>query len=202
MSKLKTLIRNSKNTKKDELLPATVRMPKELHAVVDELAEQLGLSRQEMLLMLIDEGATTALDELNNVDEGPENFGFHLLNTNKRHSIETHDWMVENGYAAASYAPWKFNIERIREGDIVFLYANGVGIVAFGTGTGKVEIKDYDGDKDECYFQKLKNFTVLKKPMSASEIKKILDRNVVFLRVRSGVPDGSKLLEKIQATEA
>ena len=201
MSKLKELIRNAKSSRKEELVPVTVRMPKELQAVVDELEEQFGLSRQEMLLMLIDESAATALDELNNVEE-TESFGFHFLNTNKRHSVEDHIWMLENGCAAAFYDPWKLNIKQIRAGDIVFLYSNGVGIVAFGTGTGNVEVKDYHGDKDECHFQKLKDFTVLKTPMKASEIKKILDRNVVFLRTRSGVPDGKKLLEKIQAAQS
>ena len=55
MSNLRSLIKQSTILKK-ELIASTVRMPKELHSFVDELAEHLSLSRQEVLLNLIKEG--------------------------------------------------------------------------------------------------------------------------------------------------
>ncbi len=196
MSTLRTLIRESKNTRQ-ELVAATVRMPKELHSFVDELSEHLSLSKQEVLLKLIEEGASIARDELklDVADEEQENCSFHILNTNKRHSIDDHERMLKDGIAAAFYDPWKYNIDRIKDGDIVFLYGNGVGIVAYGRGTGNTLVRDYDGDKDECHYQELRDFKLLSAPITASEIKKILNRSVVFLRAMTGIQDGQKVLD-------
>ena len=201
MSNLIDLIRESK-VNKQELAPATVRMPKELHSFIDGLAEHLSLSKQEMMLKLLQEGIAIAerelcLDKLES-DDGVE-FKFHVLNTNKRHDINDHDEMIKNGIAAAFYDPWKYNIDRIQKGDVVFLYENGVGIVAYGKGSGVSLKKNRYDDVDECHFQVLDLFKVLDKPLTAAEIKKILNRNVVFLRTMSGMPDGQKVLDRIEA---
>ncbi|MNP46636.1 hypothetical protein D3C76_1406470 [compost metagenome] len=79
------------------------------------------------------------------------------------------------------------------------MYENGKGIVAYGRGTGEVEISDHDGDKDECHYQKLQDFKLLERPLTAAEIKKVLGRNVVFLRTMSGMPDGQKVLDRIES---
>ncbi len=162
-------------------------------------AEHLSLSKQEVLLKLLEEGASVSEDELKLNDEDIENSNFYILNTNKRNSFDDHDRMLKNGTATAFYDPWKNNIDRINEDDIIFLYENGNGIVAYGKGTGNTLIRDYNGDTDECHYQELKEFTILKNPLSASEIKKILDRNVVFLRTMSSLPDGQQVLDKILA---
>jgi hypothetical protein len=44
----------------------------------------------------------------------------HILNTNKRHSIESHRRMLNAGIAAAFYGEWKLNIDRIRKNDVIF----------------------------------------------------------------------------------
>jgi len=198
MSNLISLIQQSTSLKK-ELIASTVRMPKELHTFVDELAEHLSLSRQEVLLILIKESADVAKEALNprTVDEIQGVCGFHILNTNKGNSDEDHDKMIEGGVAAAFYDPWKYNIDRIKEGDFVFLYENGVGVVAFGNGSGKTLVRDHEGKKDECHYQILRDFNKLSVPINAREIKKILNRNVVFLRTMSSMPDGQKLLDRI-----
>ena len=197
MSNLRNLIKESKSMKK-ELVASTVRMPKELYSFIEELADSLTLSRQEVTLKLIEEGVKIAEEELRlNEYEEVENSTFHILNTNRRHDINDHVYMVNNGIAAAFYDPWKLNIDRIKKGDTVFLYENGVGIVAHGKGSGVTLTQDRYSDKDECHYQKLLDFKILEKPMSAAEIKKILGRNVVFLRTMSGMPDGQKVLDKI-----
>lgn len=197
MSDLRSLIKESKVIKK-ELVASTVRIPKELNSFIEGLADHLTLSKQEVMLKLLEEGIKVAEEELNlNEYEEVENSDFHVLNTNRRHDVNDHDDMVNNGIAAAFYDPWKHNIDRIKKGDIVFLYENGVGIVAYGKGSGKTLKKDRYGDKDECHYQELLDFYVLEKPISAAEIKKILSRNVVFLRTMSGMPDGQKILDKI-----
>lgn len=197
MSDLKSMIRESKKAR-SELVATTVRIPKELQSVIEDLAEYLSLSKQDVMLKLLEEGvkvAEEAISEDDITEQGSINF--HVLNTNKKNDLNDHREMLNEGIAAAFYDPWKFNIDRIQKNDTVFLYENGVGIVAYGKGSGDTHKKDRYGDKDECHFQKLLDFTVLDKPLPAAEVKKILERNVVFLRTMSAIPDGQKLLDAI-----
>ncbi|OJH39136.1 hypothetical protein [Cystobacter ferrugineus] len=214
MSKLVELIRESKSAKKEEMVPTTLRLPVKLNSYVEGLADQLSLSKQEMLLRLVEEGVNAAENELKLDDREEERkkqaaeremqgkCSFHVLNTNKRHSVEDHEWMIREGVAAAFYDPWKYNIDRLKKGDVVFLYENGVGIVAYGTATGEVLVADHDDDRDETHYQKLQDFKRLSsKPLPAAEIKKTLSRNVVFLRTMSAMPDGQKVLDKLATYE-
>lgn len=198
MSNLRALIKKSKSIK-NELIASTVRLPKELHSFVDELAEHLSLSRQEVLFNLINEGASVAKDELNPsvVDDSQPACRFHLLNTNKGNNDEDQEQMIAEGIAAAFYGQWKYNIDRIKKGDWVFLYENGVGVVAYGKGSGETLAREHEGQEEECRYQKLREFNLVSKPITASEVKKVLGRNVVFLRTMSGMPDGQKLLDQI-----
>ncbi|MDD4943468.1 hypothetical protein [Rhodoferax sp.] len=213
MNKLVELIRDSKNAQKEELVASTVRLPMKLNSFVEALADQVSLSKQETLLHLIEAGVKIAQDELklddpedekknqDQADRDQKSCGFHILNTNKRHSLEDQVWMLKEGVAGAFYDPWKFNIDRIKKGDVVFLYENGVGIVAYGNGTGKVIRQDRGDDSEETHYQKLDAFKVLSKPLPAAEIKKIAGRSVVFLRVMSAIPEGQKVLDRIIAQE-
>lgn len=206
MSDIFSLIENLKKSKKD-LVASTIRMPESLHTFIETLAIDLNLSKQETMLKLLEHGADAAQKALYEVEkkemsmqgkDTESSCKFHLLNTNKSHSEDDSNWMIQNGFAAAFYSPWKLNIERINSNDIVFLYENGKGIVGYGKGTGEIEKCDHNGKKDECYYQKLIDFKLLETPISASDVRKILGRNVVFLRTMSGVPDGNKILNSIE----
>lgn len=199
MTDILSLIENSKKAKK-ELIASTIRMPEKLYTFVEELAAELDLSKQEVMLKLLQQGAEAAEQALKKVEEAEPKVaaGFHVLNTNKAHSDEDHEWMLANQAAAAFYSPWKLNINRIKKGEVVFLYENGKGIVAYGRGTGDVQVRDHLGNKDECHYQVLEGFKTLERPLSAAAIKKELGRNVVFLRTMSGMPDGQKVLDLIE----
>jgi len=205
MNDIVSLIENSAKAK-SEMASATVRMPKELYAFIEGLADHIDISRQEVMLKLLEKGAEIAKQTLKLDDvvvareelEAPLPANFHVLNTNKRHSIEDHEMMLTDKRAAAFYDPWKRNINRIKAGDIVFLYENGKGIVAFGKGTGETLKATHHGLLEECHYQELQDFKLLDKPITAAEIKKALERNVVLLRTMSGMPDGQKLLDLIQ----
>lgn len=194
MNDIKSLIKKSKATKK-KLIASTIRIPKELSLFIEDLAEKLDLSKQEVTLKLIEAGVEIAEKELEL--EEVITSTFHVLNTNKRHDKNAQEHMLNNKIAAAFYEPWKGNIERIKKNDIVFLYENGVGIVAYGNGSGETLKKDWHGDINECHYQVLSGFSVLEKPLSAVKIKKTLDRNIVFLKTMSGMPDGQKILDEI-----
>lgn len=199
MNDIRKLIKKSKSTKK-ELIASTIRMPKELYLFIEGLSDQLDLSKQEVTLKLIEAGIEIAEKELER--EEATNSTFHVLNTNRRHDESDHNYMLNSGIAAAFYDPWKYNIDRIKKGDSVFLYENGVGIVAHGEGSGITLKKDRYDDKDECHYQELSDFKVLEKPLSASKIKELLDKNVVFLRTMSGMPDGQKILDEINRKQS
>ena len=210
MNGILSLIENSRKIKK-ESIASTVRMPESLHTFIETLAYDLGLSKQEIMLKLLEQGAKTAQAALAEIEkkelvelgvaekcEPTAAVGFHILNTNKANSDEDSEWMLSSGIAAAFYDPWKWNINRIKKNEVVFLYENGKGIVAYGRGTGEVKTSDHQGNEDECHYQELERFKILEKPLSAAEIKKILDRNVVFLRTMSAMPDGQKVLSFIE----
>ena len=197
MSNLRKEIQEA-NLKK-EFVASTIKIPQETYSFIEGLCEQLDKTRQDVMLMLIEEGIAIAKEELNLSEiEEKINSNFHMLNTNKGNNLSDHKTMLKHGFASAFYSPWKFNIERIKKNDIVFLYENGVGIVAYGKGTGHTLKKDHYTNKDEWYYQELNDYQKLEKPISAKEIKKILDRNVVFLRTMSGMPDGQKILDYIE----
>lgn len=124
--------------------------------------------------------------------------GYYILNTNRQGGIEDDEEMLKEGKAAAYFEPWKYKIEYLRKGDTVFLYRSGVGIVAKGIATGELKKKNYRNNPDhenEEYYQKLKDFKVLVKPIPASEIKRIGKTEYVFMQTMFGVDEetGKKL---------
>jgi hypothetical protein len=124
--------------------------------------------------------------------------GFYILNTNIQNGKEDDEEMLREGKAAAYFEPWKYKINYLRKGDTVFLYRSGVGIVAKGIATGEVRAKKYRDNpehEDEEYYQKLKNFKILAKPISAGEIKKIGETSYVFMQTMFGIDeDTGKML--------
>ncbi len=63
-------------------------------------------------------------------------------------------------------------------------------IIAKGKASGEVKKKDYRNNpehQDEEYYQKLKDFKVLEKPIPAAEIKKIGGVNYVFMQTMFGI---------------
>ena len=108
--------------------------------------------------------------------------------------------MIDKQKAAAFYSPWKFKIERLSKNDIVFLYQSGVGIVAYGEASGKLEKhshQDKPENKDEEYSMKLNKFKKITPALSASEIKKITGVNHVFMGTMFGLDfeNGKKIKE-------
>ncbi|GFO54961.1 hypothetical protein GMSM_19680 [Geomonas sp. Red276] len=158
-------------------------------AELQDATRQISTIRQQLL------NAPRTLfqnDELNNTT-------YYILNTNKANDPETHVNMLNNGMAAAFCDPWKFKIERIRKGDVVFLYESGTGIVATGIASGNVEKVDYDGEPEEAYQQKLDNYYKVK-PLHASEIKKVIGANIIFFNTMFKIPSeyGGKILEHLE----
>lgn len=116
---------------------------------------------------------------------------FYILNTNYNNHADDDADMLKNAKAAAYYAPWKNNINKIKKGNKVFLYRSGTGIVAMGIGSGIIEKREYNGDSDEEHFTRLNNFKALKKPLTANDIKQIANNNYVFRPTMFGIDEES-----------
>ena len=116
--------------------------------------------------------------------------GYYILNTNISNSQEDHDDMLQNRKAAAYFDPWKFKIERLAKGDVIFLYQSGVGIVALGEADGKLLKAPYHGkleNLDEEYAMRLLRFQTAAPPLTAAEIKKITGVNHRFMGTMFGL---------------
>lgn len=153
-------------------------------------------------MRLLESGIEEAREALDSIQDDEESQGptdFHILNTNKANSDEDQAMMVSQEIAAAFYEPWNQNIDRLKKGDKVFLYENGQGIIAYGEASGATLSKSHNGDEGACRYQKLSGFKLLATPISAADIKKILGRNVAFLRTMAGMPDGQKILDKLKS---
>ena len=126
--------------------------------------------------------------------------GYYVLNTNISNSQRDHDDMLANGKAAAYFDPWKFKIERLARGDVVFLYQSGVGIVAVGSADGRLLKAPYQQNPehpDEEYFMKLTQFQRVSPAVTAAEIKKITEVNYVFMGTMFGLDaDSGKAVKK------
>lgn len=120
--------------------------------------------------------------------------GYYILNTNISNSKQDHKDMLSNAKAAAYFDPWKYKIERLSKGDVIFLYQSGAGIVAFGKADGKLIKAPYQGKTehpDEEYFMKLQGFQLVSPPLTAAEIKNITGINHVFMSTMFGLDANS-----------
>lgn len=180
-----------KAQQKDDTQAFTLRLPNGTVGSIDDLAWTLGVTRQELVAELVKDSLERAIQKYEAVqckidlqEQAPDSEKeqkYVVLNTNKRRGMNDHLNMVNNGIAAAFYDPWKFKIDSLKKGDIVFLYESGVGIVGVGKASGELEIKDYGRDVDEIHQQKLTDYKRVK-PLSSSEIRKITETNMVFLQ--------------------
>lgn len=184
--------------KSQELTSMTVRVPHPMKAYIENLADQINRSRQDTLLLLLEEGMEASQLALEKTTQEEKSSRFFVLNTNLRHTDEDHEKMLNEGLALASYSPWKEQIKRIKKGDLVFLYGNSIGIVGFGEALGEVEIQDHKklGDQ-EVFVQKLLNFKRLTKPIPAKEVRKALGYDHIFIKTLAALPNDQKQAESL-----
>lgn len=124
------------------------------------------------------QNATQTLYNINNHTKR----NYYIVNTNYAKNPEAHKDMLREQKAAAYYAPYKYKIDKIQNGDRVLLYKSGTGIVAVGVGSGKVNIREYQGAADEEHGTPLEDFHILKRPLPAKEMKKVTNSHLVFLQ--------------------
>lgn len=131
---------------------------------------------------------------------------YYLLNTNWGNDPQDDEDMLEQGKAAAFFDPWKRRIETLNQGDTVFLYRSGEGIVAYGKASGILERHPYQGSPehaDEEYSMRLTGFRRLSEPVSAAQIKSVAGSGIAFRQTMVALPDsaGRALIEHLREVE-
>jgi hypothetical protein len=124
---------------------------------------------------------------------------YRVLNTSHHNNQLDDNYMLGEHRAAAFFDPWKHRIEIIEPSDIVFLYRNGVGIVAIGQAAGPVRKRAYQGKPehpDEEFYRELEPFQRVVPPASAGEIKDVTGHTYSFRGTlfTMGAEDGERLL--------
>jgi len=126
--------------------------------------------------------------------------GYYLANTNK--TYDSHDATLNymlNNECVVAYNVAAQQVYAIERSDLVFIYENGIGIIAVGTATGEwysEEWLDDDGEVVEEVGQPLRDFRMLGEPIAPSEINALAQelsevgiyyaRTIVSLRARLG----------------
>jgi len=199
------MIDNNEQTRK-ESVATTVRMSEEISSQIEGLVDYLDTTKNEVMINLLKTALDQAYEHINKMDselvtsQGKNVVSYFLLNTNKANNIDDQKKMLTENRVEAFCSPWKESIKKIKKGDIVFLYGNGEGILAYGIASG--DVKDgyrYDDEKqDSSCYQILTDFKKLSKPFKATDIRKVLDRKIPFLKTLISLKDGEKLLKAIK----
>ena len=204
---LKKLIRNQLKSEQLESksVPVTVRFEPDDIAELEELVQHLNMTRQNLIVEFVREGIRTAQsvisDErtegvMDDIDPNTQNEQhYYLLKTNTQDpdtGMRDNDNMLQNGIAAAFFGDVKFNIDKLKKGDIVFLYQNKVGFVAVGKADGNTKISDYidhagNAHEGQTHSQQLLEFKRLGRPITARESREITKSNLPFLRTMSRI---------------
>ncbi|WP_432473352.1 hypothetical protein [Amphritea sp. HPY] len=203
---LATHIKKMINTPTDSQLQS-IRLPTTTVNQLEELAQVLDKTRTELISTFIEGGLVELekqLDELRSEDLPSENDAptsearYFLLNTNYNNSPEDHYTMLENGEASAFYQGWKESIAHLNEGDVVFLYQSGVGIVGYGKADRELIKREHCGHENEWYARKLNDFVRLQTPLTAKGCKDTTKSNFNFrmTMVSLNTEQGDALIKK------
>ena len=115
-----------------------------------------------------------------------------VLNTNSSNDSSCTQDMIREKKAAAYEPGWREKIQKLQKGDCVFLYQTGQGIIAYGIADGKLGKQDYHGQTDYEYNMGLTDFQTLKTPMSASDMKKIANKDFPFRMTMYSISEETK----------
>lgn len=193
---------NEQNRK--ETVATTVRMSEEISAQIEGLADYLDTTKNEVMINLLKTALNQAYDHLDkkSQDNSPnemnkEGISYCLVNTNSGHNIDDHHRMLAEKRIEFFGEANRKASKNIKKNDLVFLYVNGRGIVAYGKASGVIKTGHrYDDPKQETYsYQELTDFHEPKAILKTSAIYKALGKKICCLYPISFIKDGDKLLK-------
>ena len=129
----------------------------------------------------------------------------YMINTNNRYRPQDEEDML-NEKVFGAFCENSGKIDSINAGDTVFLYKSKVGIVAYGTASGIVFVKDRvkpeNGEfvANGSHYQKFTDFKKLAVPLAVREIESLLGRSMSFIhtifKLRKG--EGAKIIKHLE----
>lgn len=125
---------------------------------------------------------------------------YYIFNTNAKTNERFTDEMLAEQKVSCYTGSWRGRINRLCKDDIVFLYKNGTGIVAYGIADGERKMKDCDNKKDEEYYMYLNSFEVLHPPMSLTKMRELSNKWLVFrsMLFSVDVETGERFIKEIE----
>lgn len=203
MSGIIDMIDSNEQSKK-EAVATTVRMSYEISAQIAGLVDYLNTTKNDVMISLLKTALDQAYahiekkvqdDNLNEINK--EGVSYYLVNTNKGQNINDHNRMLAEGHIELFGKDAKNTLKNIKKDDVVFLYVNGVGIVAYGKASGVIKkAHRYDDPQQEEYhYQELTGFKKLSKPLTIKEINKSQGKRICCLHSLSFLKKGEELLK-------
>lgn len=109
---------------------------------------------------------------------------FYMINTNKKLNPSGSDEkrMFDEQIVSLYHDKHKHKIDLLQDGDIVFFYSNGHGIIGCGQVFGKTLRRSYQNFENAEFYKKLKFVTRLSEPITVSQMKKIFGKRQPTLR--------------------
>ncbi len=119
---------------------------------------------------------------------------YYLVNTNRKSDPDRQDeeTMLREQIVSLYFTGHKELIQKLKNNDVVFLYATKVGIIACGTVDGQPLRRDYRGNPqflDSEFYQKFKTFYRPTSPISINKILEICGKRPNFRRSLVPIPD-------------
>lgn len=124
----------------------------------------------------------------------------YILNTNYNNNPKSHKEMLSRQIAAAYVSGWKEKIDKLQEGDRVFLYKSGTGIVASGKVRGERKSEEWYGKEDDKYYVDLEEFKdISDKPITPAKMKELRGSSYPFRTTMYSIDDETckKLEEEV-----
>lgn len=133
---------------------------------------------------------------------------YYMINTNKKLDPQGNDEksMLHEKIVSLFFNDQKQHINKINDGDIVFLYSNETGVIAGGQVWGETHTRDYKGLvklKNEEYFKKFKTFFVPNEPITVKDMTAMFGKRPSVIRAFIPMRDtNGKILFDAVATKA
>lgn len=152
------------------LVRTTLRISQEQNMFIEELVEQMNLSKQKVLSILLDKGMSLVREEM----QAGKSYSVNKDSFYLFHSSNAGDLSDEN---------WEELAEKIAIGSTVFFYSEEKGITAYGNRSGSIS-------------KKLSNFQELEPPISLLDLQNFLGVNIVPSEEKiMPFPEGSRVIK-------
>lgn len=152
------------------LVGTTIRISQEQNMFIEELVEQMNLSKQKVLSILLDKGMSVVREEIQAGKSYSVNKdSFYLFRSSNTGNLN-------NEY-------WEKLVEKIAIGSTIFFYSEEKGITAYG-------------NRSDCTSKKLSDFQELEHPISNLDLQNFLGINIVLSEEKlMPFPQGSRIIK-------